>query len=96
MNTKSVIAVIDGEGEHLFWASEERAQELVRSGEATPIRRRGVGRILVVREDRRNDAAAMRGRGTGFDHQRYSHDHETEDNPRGVWTFVHLAAEPAA
>ena len=33
----------------------------------------------------------LKGRGTSFDHTRYSHNRETEDNPRRVWTLVRLA-----
>jgi hypothetical protein len=38
---------------------------------------------------------ALKGRGTTFDHTRYSHRHETYDNPAGVWTFSKLMRERA-
>ncbi len=86
------LSVIDADGEHLFWVSEDQARDMVRKGQVTVIRRKGSVRAL--RATSAFDLAYRNlatGRGTALDKTRYSHNHESEDNPEKVWTLRHLA-----
>ena len=86
------IAVVDEFGEHLMWADDERARELVKAGEARPIRRKGSVRVLQAAAGwTKPGEADLAGRGTALDHVRYSHRHETPTNPPRVWTFYRFA-----
>jgi hypothetical protein len=87
------IAVIGVSGEHLMWADDARARELVKLGQARPIRRKGRDRVLqAVAGWKKPGEVNLSGRGTALDRTRYSHRRETEDNPQNVWTLVRLGA----
>ena len=79
------IAVLGRAGEFLFWADEERARDLLKTGEVTLIR--SGGRVRVLHASSRLVHAVPDGRGTGLDNTRYSHNHETQQNPPRVWTL---------
>ena len=80
-------------GEYLWLADEQQARDLLHSGSVRLIRRRGCARVLqAVVAISRDDQLRLAGRGTAADHMRYSHDHETRENPPRVWTFTKLWA----
>ena len=83
-------AVIDEAGDHLFWADEQRAHELLVERKVRLVRRKGRARVLIARCDVAEPLQlSLEGRGSGLDHMRYSHRHETADNPPRVWTLLH-------
>ena len=82
------------EGALLDSADEFEARDLLRAGCVRLIRRRGCARVLQAVVPVRREDVRMLGRGTALDRTRYSHDHETADNPRGVWTLLHLPDQP--
>ena len=87
------IPVLGVSGEHLYWADDEQARELLRAGSARLIRRGGrVRMVQATASYTRTVGLALLGRGTAADHTRYSHDHETPHNPPRVWTFTKLWA----
>lgn len=83
--------MVDIHGEHLFWASENQAHQLLKKRQVRLVRRRGHTRLLVATADFATEYNALdRGRGTALDATRYSHNHETGDNPEKVWTLKRL------
>ena len=82
------LPVIDTSGECLFLVDDDGARELLRSGRARLIRRRGRDRALQATSEIHRDEIRLLGRGTAADHVRYSHNHETPTNPPRVWTHV--------
>ena len=86
------IAVVDLEGQIVFWATETDARQLVQKGQATVIRKKG--RVRFLRATSAFDQAHRNlcgGRGDGLHLQRYSHNHETPENPEKVWVLRRLA-----
>ena len=75
------------DGELLWLADESQARDLLRAGYARLIRRRGCARVLQAVVALQRDDLRLLGRGSAADHTRYSHDHETPDNPPRVWCF---------
>ena len=77
---------------HLMWADDDRARELVKAGQARPIRRKGSVRVLQAAAGwKKPGEVDPLGRGTALDHVRYSHRHETEENPPNVWSLRRLS-----
>jgi hypothetical protein len=76
-------------GEYLWHADEATCRDLLRLGMARLIRprRQSCVRVLQAIVPVRRDEIRMLGRGTALDRTRYSHDHETPENPPRVWTF---------
>jgi hypothetical protein len=77
------LSVQDASGKHLYWADEEEARQLIKERKVRILRTkkrirglRAVGSIVASQ-------ATLRGKG-------YSHDHETNTNPKGVWTLVRI------
>jgi hypothetical protein len=91
----SKMEVVDHSGNHLLWADDELAHELLHRGQVR-ISRRGKTRLLVSTTDQSEFWGNFTGdRGTLFAATRYSHNKETKDNPPGVWTFKHLPKSTA-
>ena len=85
------IAVLDASGAHLFWASEQKAHELVAAHQVTLIRRHG--RTIALRAVSDATEAILEnaaGRGSALGGQRYSHCRETHENPPRVWMLRRL------
>jgi len=86
------IRVLDVCGEHLYWVDEAGAQDLLKRGQVHLVRRRGRVRMLQARDDIPAPLTLkLEGRGSAFDHTRYSHRRETPDNPPRVWCLLELA-----
>lgn len=81
------ISVLDDSDRHMFWASESFARELVREHKVTLIRRGN--RTIALRSvaGAREEILELAGRGTALGGTRYSHNHETPENPPKVWTL---------
>ncbi|GAC1500027.1 MAG: hypothetical protein NVS1B14_03730 [Vulcanimicrobiaceae bacterium] len=78
-------------GEHLFWATEDEARVLIRKKQVRFFRKNGVVRMLMANDNLMAQYGKLTGgRGTAMDKTRYSHDHETETNPKNCWTLKHL------
>ena len=75
------------------FASPHRAAELARASNAIVVRRRRTGEIVRVKLQSYGDDSRLRS--LGGDGKHYSHDHETESNPTGVWTLYRLPASSA-
>ena len=89
MSERDRVPVVTDDGRHVCWADETLARDLLRSRKARLFRRGGAIRMLVVAE---GIVARLKleGRGTALDRTRYSHNHETYDNPERCWTLRHL------
>ena len=74
-------------------ASPHRAAELARASNAIVVRRRRTGEVVRIKLQSYGDDSRLRS--LGGDGKHYSHDHETESNPCGVWTLYHLPASSA-
>lgn len=91
------VAVVDDNGSHLCFVNESRARELIEEKKVRFHGRNGQVRVLVAKAAHRHEFGQLDGgRGTGLDHKRYSHRHETDTNPHNVWTFYDLPREQAA
>jgi hypothetical protein len=91
------LAVRNAEGEHLFWCDEDAARDLVKAGKVAIVRRAGRVRFLEAHSHQLTQFGVIDGgRGTALDKTRYSHHRDTDENPEGVWTLVHIprAAQP--
>lgn len=79
------LPVQDQGGELLFWVTDDRARELVRDRKVEILWGGKKARALRVIDEQ----AMTQFFGWGHESGRhYSHDHETDRNPRGVWTLV--------
>lgn len=88
--------IVVGAGDRVIELTDQvRAERLARSGNAEVVRRRRDKLIVRIRLTAvSDDSTVVVHRGNP---RRYSHDHETETNPRGVWTMRRLgAADPVA
>ena len=74
------------------FASPHRAAELAKASNAIVVRRR-TGEIVRVKLQSYGDDSNLRS--MGGDGKHYSHDHETDTNPGGVWTLYRLPASSA-
>ena len=77
--------------ELLDYASPERALLLIEAQLVDPVGTHKRIRALVARRGRETQLRAS-SIPTGT---RFSHDHETTDNPRGVWTFHKKSLNPS-
>jgi hypothetical protein len=85
------LEVIDTTGAHLMWCDDRTARELLKKRQARLVRRNGHVRVLVANDALQAQYGSLAGgRGTAFDKTRYSHNHETADNPEKVWTLKRL------
>lgn len=87
------IAVLDGEGVHLLWASESFARDLIRDHKVSLIRRGNRTIALRAVIGAREEILELAGRGTALGGTRYSHKQETAENPPGVWALRKLLHE---
>lgn len=89
-STDRVIVV--GAGNRVIELTDQvRAERLARAGNAAVVRRRRDKQIVRISLDNfSDDSTVVTHRGNP---RRYSHDHETETNPRGVWTMRRLGAK---
>jgi hypothetical protein len=82
---RRLLPVFSFSGEHLYFAGDDEARELLRSQKA---------RILTTRKGR---ARALQLIASGAVRPprpaRYSHDRETSDNVRGCWTLIRIPNE---
>lgn len=84
--------MVDGHGQHLFWADDAQARALLKERKARLVRKHGHARILVATDGFAREYGSLEaGRGTAFDKTRYSHNHETRENPEKVWTLKRIA-----
>jgi hypothetical protein len=72
--------------EFCFRADEDRARELLRSGQCRLIRRGRRDRVLAATAGIREPLLV--GKGTACHRVRYSHNRETGQNPPQVWTHM--------
>ena len=84
------IAVVDTHGVHLMWCDEETAHSLLVTRKARLVRKNGHDRMLVATVAVTEFGSLTAGRGTVFDKTRYSHNHQTAENPEKVWTLKWL------
>jgi len=90
MNTDRVL-VIGSNDRVIELADQVRASRLAKGGNATPVRRRKDGKIVrIMLANVSDDSGLVKHRGNP---RRYSHDHETPDNPPRVWTMRHLSSQ---
>jgi hypothetical protein len=82
------LPVLDQAGTLLFFADDETCRELLRAGQCRLIRRGGRDRALVATSATTRAELQRAGGGTGFNHTRYSHRHETTTNPPRVWCLT--------
>jgi hypothetical protein len=72
-------------------ADQARAERLAKGENATPVRRRKDGKIVrITLSSVSDDSNLVKHRGNP---RRYSHDHETEENPPRVWTMRHISSK---
>ena len=93
MSVRSAIPVLGHNRELLYYAPISRVDEMIESGRVRPLGTKARTRALIAAD--RNATLGLR-----LDRpQRIppdTHNHETDDNPRGVWTFRKLYATQAA
>ena len=88
-------AIVIGANDRVIELSDQvRAARLARGANVEKVvRRRKDGRIVRIRLSSLSDDQNLEiHRGNP---RRYSHDHETESNPRGVWTMRKLGSKDA-
>jgi hypothetical protein len=68
-------------------ADEARAARLVKASNVYAVRRRRDGKVVEIQV---MDAGGDRDGPHRGNPRRYSYDHESDQNPRGVWTLKHL------
>lgn len=75
-------------------ADPSRVRQLAKAPNARLIRRRRDGKVVEIQLSAAGDDSARPERHTNP--RRYSYDHETDENPSGVWTLKHIptAARP--
>jgi hypothetical protein len=101
--TQRKLAVVDDDGQHLFWVSDAEAHVLISKQQVHYHVKNGVIQKLTASPDLMialSTGAALDslgepvdvsiGRGSGLDHTRYSTRQGTEDTPENVWTLKHL------
>jgi len=81
--SKDSLPVYTADRELLYYAPIASVAHLIESGRARPVGTRRRMRALIAVSGTDELLRAVRPP-TG---QRYSHKHETNDNPQGVWTF---------
>lgn len=86
MSTYNFLPVYGPDRELLYNAPLSSVPRLLESGLATAVGTRQRTRALLAATGAIDILRAMK-LPTG---QRYSHNHETNENPRGVWTFRHM------
>ena len=82
-----LVAELNGRKEVIGWVGEEDARRLIKEGKASltgPWRRRALRITVQTGEKIRFASSEIR-------HTRYSHNHETRENPENVWTLLRLA-----
>lgn len=84
--------MLDDFDAHMFWASETLARDLVREHKVSLIRHNNRTVALRAVPGAIEEILELAGRGTALGGTRYSHDHETRENPPRVWTFTRLYA----
>lgn len=84
------LAVLDAANEHVCWLDEHAARDLIKRGEVELLWSKR--RVRALRLIDGSAASAARLRGLAPVGTRYSHKHETPDNPANVWTLRHLPA----
>jgi hypothetical protein len=83
---KRGLPVKDESGEILYYANEERAAWLIEKGLVRAVGTKNRTTALVALRGQSESLRKLRPR-IG---ERYSHNYEDSDNPRGVWTFKKL------
>jgi hypothetical protein len=76
-------------------ADEARARRLTQAHNAQVIRRRKDRRIVEIHLTSQGDDSEWQPEHPRGNPRRYSHDHESEDNPRGTWKLKHIPDEAA-
>jgi hypothetical protein len=85
------VALLDADGTHLSWLEDDDARRLVRQGKVEVLGTRNkVRAVRVVRGETLTADERMVAKRSGPARRHYSHNHETEDNPAGVWTLVRI------
>lgn len=72
-------------------ADGARVARLARAPNAELVRRRRDGKLVEIQLHEAGDDSGKRGR--AGNPRRYSHDHETEDNPENVWTLRQIPSQ---
>jgi hypothetical protein len=83
------LELVDARGEHLMWCDEDLARKFLKARKARMIRKRGRTHLVAI-VGAAKFGSLTGGRGTAMDKTRYSHNHETRDNPEKVWTLKRL------
>jgi hypothetical protein len=89
------LAVINEAGEHLFWADEDLARQLRKSGKVD---------YLYGKNARRNRVVALRATAAmprllkstpgKLSNTRFVHNHDSDTNIQGVWEFLPVQFRP--
>jgi hypothetical protein len=82
------LAVLDDAGAHLFWADEDQARKLLRDQKVELLRTKK-GRVLGLRAI--GLPTLVKSKPPNLVGKRYSHNRETEQNPRGCWELIRIS-----
>lgn len=85
--TANTLPVVGPDKSILYYAPIGSVQRLIDSGRVRPLGNRAVRALIAMCDSEELMALLKPVSGT-----RYSHNHETGDNPRGVWTFRRMYA----